>query len=122
MEIPIDNPHSGSVYLITHPVYGSIIRKENVRIEEAVMTQELSERFPEFIVKYYDYEDGNLFIEYVPSLEIRDDAHMLLVARSLLRVIHSLHEAGYLHRDICEDNMAVTEDGVKLYDFDSICR
>ena len=122
MEELIESEHGNSVYLTMHPVYGKVVRKGDVTPEEATMTKELSARFTTFTVKYYGYEDGNLFIEYAPDKGIRDSEHMLLVARSLIANISALHEAGYLHRDICEDNLAVTDYGVILYDFGSVCR
>lgn len=81
-------------------------------------------------LRYGTAVDGRQFVlmEYIPgpglNLLINDrsprlNGHRLQLMRDMAEAVHAVHEAGYIHRDICPRNFICAEDMsvVKLIDF-----
>lgn len=92
---------------------------------EAEMTQKLSLQFPEFIVKFIDYDEdtGTMSLEKLTPFYDAEDIDSERVARSLIDAIETLHEHGYVHRDIALDNIGFRDNNfeqVVLFDLASV--
>lgn len=98
------------------------VRKLFVGEHEAEMAQELMNVLPGRVAEFrsYDPMKQEMCLEYVRDMDLRDEAHLLAVIRALLETVEDLHHSGYVHRDVHRSNFAVTDTGIKLYDFESI--
>lgn len=71
----------------------------------------------QFLVMEYVEGAGLNFVLMAQSEQL--EGHRLQFIRQTAEAIHALHEAGYIHRDVCPRNLMLTGDGetVKLIDF-----
>ena len=137
--VPISRGQISSLFSLTYtekrpPYPYKVAMKTCVRAEEAFIHKQVA-CICANIIQYYDYKDGNLYMEFADrgdgdcllrSLQLYgryEEKHLIKLIFQLITAVNAMHRNGWAHRDIKPGNVLFfSSKMVKLCDFGSAKR